>query len=229
MSTYLLQSEQLTKHYHDGPSKVVAVQDVSLSVEPGEVIMIMGPSGSGKTTLLSMLGCLLTPTSGRLIVKGQEVTDLPQRKLPEVRLQHFGFVFQSFNLLPALSALENVEIALNLAGVKGKAARQKAEALLVSLGLSDRLHFRPRKLSGGQKQRVAIARALANEPALILADEPTANLDRKSGIAVVETFKELVANKRRSVIFVTHDARVERIATRVLYLEDGILTTREQG
>lgn len=225
MSTYLLQSEHLTKHYQEGPSKVVAVEDVSLAIEPGEVVMIMGPSGSGKTTLLSMLGCLLTPTSGRLIVNGQEVTNLPEHKLPQVRLQHFGFVFQSFNLLPALTAIENVEIALNLAGIKGKAAQQKAEALLVSLGLSDRLHFRPQKLSGGQKQRVAVARALANEPTLILADEPTANLDRKSGQALVETFQDLVADKRRSIVFVTHDARVERIATRVLYLEDGVLTT----
>ena len=135
--------------------------------------------------------------------------------------RHFGFVFQGFNLLASLTALENVQAALNVAGLRGKQARQRAEELLVGLGLKERLHFHPNKLSGGEKQRVAIARALANDPPLILADEPTANLDRKTGYAVVEIFRELVENEHRSVIFVTHDARVESAATRVLYMEDG--------
>ena len=226
MDTYLIQAQNLTREYGTGHAQVTAAKDISLAVEPGEVVMIMGPSGSGKTTLLSMLGCLLKPTGGRLLVNGEDVTSLPERRLPHVRRKNFGFVFQSFNLLTSLTALENVQVALNVAGVRGKQARRRAEELLVRLGLGERLHFHPNKLSGGEKQRVAIARALANDPPLILADEPTANLDRKTGHAVVETFRELVQEDGRSVVFVTHDTRVEDIATRVLFIEDGRLNGR---
>jgi putative ABC transport system ATP-binding protein len=159
----------------------------------------MGPSGSGKTTLLTMIGGLLHPTSGSVVVQGVDITTLPESRLADVRRERVGFVFQTFNLLEALSAVENVELALNVAGVAGRSARERAESLLVDSGLSHRLHFRPRVLSGGEKQRVSIARALANAPLLILADEPTANLDSKHG----------------------HDHRIREIADRVLWLEDG--------
>ncbi|MBI2237871.1 MAG: ABC transporter ATP-binding protein, partial [Actinobacteria bacterium] len=181
MEEFAIRAERLEKVFGEGDVQVRAVQGVDLEVRRGEVVLIMGPSGSGKTTLLSMLGAMLRPTSGRISVDGVDLVALPESRLPEFRSRRFGFVFQDFNLLSALSAVENVEFALNLAGASGTRSRERAERLLRDFGLRERLHFRPEKLSGGEKQRVAIARALANEPAVILADEPTANLDSKIG------------------------------------------------
>ncbi len=221
MNELAVRAQALTKTFGEGAVQVRAVRGVDLDVRPGEVVLIMGASGSGKTTLLSMLGAMLRPTSGRVEVDGVDLATLPERKLPEFRTRRFGFVFQDFNLLSALSAEENVEFALNLAGVTGHRARNRARHLLDGLGLAGRRQFRPDKLSGGEKQRVAIARALANEPAVILADEPTANLDSKIGREIARLLRHIATEEQRSVVIVSHDARLKEIADRVLWLEDG--------
>ena len=211
----------LTKTYGDGDLAVDAVRHVDLEVDAGEVVLIMGPSGSGKTTLLLMLGAMLRPTSGSITVEGTDLAHAPERTLPPLRATHFGFVFQDFNLLTALDAFENVELACNLAGVHGRAARSRATELLTRLGLGQRLHARPDQLSGGEKQRVAIARALANDPPIILADEPTANLDSGHGREIGRLLRALATDDRRSVVIVSHDDRLREIADRVLWLADG--------
>jgi len=216
-----LQVTHVTKHYGSGATEVTAVRDVSLSVAPGEVVLIMGPSGSGKTTLLSMLGALLKPTEGTIQLDGETVSRLAENRLPDIRLKKFGFVFQDFNLLSALTVLENVAIVVELAGSRNGVARKKTAALLTELGLGERLNFLPEKLSGGEKQRVAIARALVNDPALILADEPTANLDSKIGHEIMRLLRRIAKEQDRSVVIVSHDQRIKDIADRVLWLEDG--------
>jgi putative ABC transport system ATP-binding protein len=216
-----LSVHDLTKTYGEGDLAVAAVRQVDLDVEPGEVVLIMGPSGSGKTTLLLMLGAMLRPTSGTITVEGVDLATAAERSLPPLRAEHFGFVFQDFNLLSALSALENVELACNLAGLRGHPARKRATELLTRLGLGDRLRFRPDQLSGGEKQRVAIARALANNATIILADEPTANLDSAHGRDIARQLRQLATDDGRSVIIVSHDDRLREIADRVLWLEDG--------
>jgi putative ABC transport system ATP-binding protein len=221
MSDIALSAHDLEKRFGEGDVEVRAVRGVDLDVTRGEVVLIMGPSGSGKTTLLSMLGAMLRPTSGTIHVDGVDLASLPERKLPIFRARTFGFVFQDFNLLSALTAEENVEFALNLAGVSGSASRMRAEALLTEFGLGERLSFRPEKLSGGEKQRVAIARALANEPAVVLADEPTANLDSKIGHEIARLLQRTARDDNRSVVIVSHDPRLKDIADRVLWLEDG--------
>ncbi|GAB4430375.1 MAG: ABC transporter ATP-binding protein [Chloroflexi bacterium OHK40] len=221
MSEPLFVAEALTKRYGSGAAEVVAVRDVSLSVAPGEIVLIMGPSGSGKTTLLLMLGALLRPTAGKLWVRSTLVSGLPERKLPDVRLRQFGFVFQDFNLLSALSALENVAVVAELAGIGGGQARKRAAHLLGELGLGARLHFLPEKLSGGEKQRVALARALINDPAVVLADEPTANLDSKIGREIMRLLQRVAREQGRGVVIVSHDQRLKETADRVLWLEDG--------
>ena len=221
MNNIALLAENVAKRFGQGRTEVTAVKDVSLELRKGEVTLIMGPSGSGKTTLLLMLGALLRPTSGRIAVDGNEISSLPEAKLPDVRIAHFGFIFQDFNLLSALTARENVEVVLNLAGVKGRAALERAEALLRGLDLDDRLDHRPDQLSGGEKQRVAIARALANDPSIILADEPTANLDSHIGHEVMRLLRNIAKEQGRSVVIVSHDQRIKDIADRVLWLEDG--------
>jgi putative ABC transport system ATP-binding protein len=221
MSTSTLQVTNVTKRYGFGTTEVTAVHDVTLSVAPGEIVLIMGPSGSGKTTLLSMLGALLKPTEGKIHLNGDVISDLAENRLPDIRLRQFGFIFQDFNLLSALTALENVAIVAELAGSKNKAAREKAKTLLTDLGLAERLNFLPEKLSGGEKQRVAIARALVNDPALILADEPTANLDSKIGHDIMRLLRKIAKEQGRSVVIVSHDQRIKDIADRVLWLEDG--------
>src|SRR5512136_1443492 len=221
MSAPTLQIAHITKRYGSGATEVTAVQDVSLSVSPGEVVLIMGPSGSGKTTLLSMLGALLKPTEGAIQLDGETLSRLAENRLPDIRLRKFGFVFQDFNLLSALTVLENVAIVAELAGSKNGTARKKAAVLLTELGLGGRLNFLPEKLSGGEKQRVAIARALINDPALILADEPTANLDSKIGHEIMRLLRSIAKEQGRSVVIVSHDQRIKDIADRVLWLEDG--------
>ena len=221
MSITALAARQLDKTFGEGATKVHAVRNLDLDVEAGEVVLIMGPSGSGKTTLLSMLGAMLRPTSGEIVVDGNDLAAIPESRLPKLRATTFGFVFQDFNLLGALTALENVEFALNLTGVRGKAAHERAAALLTRLGLAERLSFRPDQLSGGEKQRVAIARALANEPPVILADEPTANLDSKIGHDIARLLRTIATEEKRAVVMVSHDTRLRDVADRILWLEDG--------
>ncbi len=221
MDEIAIRARALTKTFGEGAVQVRAVRGVDLEVRRGEVVLIMGASGSGKTTLLSMLGAMLRPTSGSIEVDGVDLATLPERKLPAFRTRRFGFVFQDFNLLSALSAQENVEFALNLSGVTGHRARDRARQLLDGFGLAGRRQFRPSKLSGGEKQRVAIARALANQPAVILADEPTANLDSKIGHEIARLLRRIATGQGRSVVIVSHDTRLKEIADRVLWLEDG--------
>lgn len=184
-------------------------------------MLIMGPSGSGKTTLLMMLGALLKPSEGTIHLDGNEISALAENRLPAIRLRHIGFIFQDFNLLSALTALENVALVAQLAGIQLREARQRASTLLTDLGLGHRLGFLPEKLSGGEKQRVAIARALVNDPALILADEPTANLDSKIGHEIMRLLRRISKEQGRSIVIVSHDQRIKDIADRVLWLEDG--------
>ena len=221
MNTATLHVDHVSKVYGAGQTQVQAVQDVSMTVAPGEIVLIMGPSGSGKTTLLSMLGALLRPSEGRITLNGVDLTSAGEGRLPGIRLRQFGFIFQDFNLLSALSALENVAIVAQLAGLRNGAARDKAARALEALGLGGRLDFLHEKLSGGEKQRVAIARALVNDPALILADEPTANLDSKIGHEIMQVLRRIAKEQGRSVVIVSHDQRIKDIADRVLWLEDG--------
>ncbi|MBE0611563.1 MAG: ABC transporter ATP-binding protein [Dehalococcoidia bacterium] len=223
MSSPLLVRD-ISKSFGSGDSKVRAVDRVSFQVEEGEVVVIIGPSGCGKTTLLSMLGCLLRPASGEISILGEEVTGLSERRRARFRLWHIGFVFQSFNLISALNATENVEIALNLAGVTGTAARRRVTGLFELLDLTQRASIRPNDMSGGEQQRLAIARALANRPDIILADEPTASLDSHAGRAVMELMQSAVkAGETKSLVVVTHDLRILDVANRVLAMEDGVV------
>jgi putative ABC transport system ATP-binding protein len=219
----LLAVDGLTKTFGEGRTLVRAVDGVSFETDAGEIALIMGPSGSGKTTLLTMVGCLLRPDAGQVRIAGTDVSALPPAELPRIRRRLVGFVFQTFNLLEALSAQENVEVALNVAGVTGHAARRRARDLLVEAGLEGRLDFHARDLSGGEKQRVSIARALANHPPLLLADEPTANLDSRHGHEVMELLRDLARKEGSAVVVVSHDPRLHEIADRVLWLEDGRL------
>lgn len=217
---------ELTKTYSSGSSAVRALDRVSLDVLSGEVMMLMGPSGSGKTTLLSIMGCILRATSGSVRIRDREVTGLSEKQLPRVRLDSIGFIFQGFNLFPTLTAGENVEISLDLKGVRGKTARLRARQLLDQVGLGDKHRSFPADLSGGQKQRVAIARALAGDPEIILADEPTAALDSASGRTVMEMLRDLARRRSRAVVIVTHDNRVLEFADRIVHIEDGKLDER---
>ncbi len=228
MTTPLLRIEGLTKVFGSGRTEVVAVDDVELVTDRGEITLVMGPSGSGKTTLLTMLGCLLRPTAGRIELDGLDVTALPPRELTRVRRTRVGFVFQTFNLLDALTAQENVEVALNVNGVDGVAAADRARELLEDAGLHGRLDFRAQSLSAGERQRVAIARALANDPPLLLADEPTANLDSRHGREVMSLLRELALQRRRGAVVVSHDERLRAIADRIVWLEDGRITAVEE-
>lgn len=213
----------VNKIYGKGNAAVHAVTDVNFKVEQGDVTLIMGPSGSGKTTLLSISGALLKPTDGSVYINGTEITKLSEKALPGIRLKNIGFIFQAFNLLSALSVMENVELTYNLLGLNRQIAKKKAVEILSELGLKNRLDHYPDEISGGEKQRVAIARALAAEPNLILADEPTGNLDSKSGHHVVELLHNIAKDRGSAVVVVSHDMRIMDIADRVLRLEDGRL------
>lgn len=220
---YNLAAEDVTKTFREGRETVNVLKGASLNLSPGEVLALEGPSGSGKTTFLSILGCLLSATSGRVHVAGKPVDAAKAASLQAIRRQHIGFVFQQFNLFPALNALENVEYALNLKGVAGDEATEQATELITRIGLADRAQFLPRDLSGGQKQRVAIARALAASPSVVLADEPTANLDASVAAQVLDLFRDLARREGRSLLIVTHDPKVRRVADRVVHIEDGRL------
>ena len=216
----------LTKTYGEGGAVVRAVEDVSFTVARGEIVLVQGPSGSGKTTLLAMCGALLRPDRGTVWIGDVDVTALPERALPEVRLRRLGFVFQSANLLTNLTALENVQVVIEAAGVARRVAEARALELLARLRLGERAHSLPRQLSGGEAQRVAIARALANDAPLLLADEPTANLDSRAGYQLMHTLELLAKEHQTTVLAVTHDQRIEDVADRVLWLEDGALSHR---
>jgi putative ABC transport system ATP-binding protein len=211
----------VTKNYDEGSTKTLALDGVDLTVNRGEVTLLMGPSGSGKTTLLSIMGCILRPTSGQVLLGGKDVTSLREADLPAVRLRHIGFVFQGFNLFPTLSAGENVELSLGLKGVKGSEAQDEALRLLTLVGLAEKYNAFPADISGGQKQRVAIARAVAGSPEVILADEPTAALDSHTGKTIVEMMAKLAHDEDRAVVIVTHDNRLIDYADRIVRLEDG--------
>ena len=219
----LIQVRGVTKTYGSGDSAVHALHPTDLDVQAGDVLLMCGPSGSGKTTLLSIMGAILTATSGSVKLLGQEIVGIKESRLPDIRLSNIGFIFQGFNLFPALTALENVEVALTLKGLSKSAARQRAQELLRQVGLGDRMKHHPADLSGGQKQRVAIARALAGDPKIILADEPTAALDSQSGQLVMETLSTLARDRGRAVVIVTHDSRVLHYGTRMVHIADGRL------
>lgn len=216
----ILEAKQVEKHFSDGRENIAVLRGIDFDVERGEIVALEGPSGSGKTTFLSILGCILTPTGGTVTIDGQQVT---AGKLTEIRRRSLGFVFQQFNLFPSLTAVENVEYALNVKGVRGRDAAAEAARVIEAVGLADRRHFLPRDLSGGQKQRVAIARALAGSAPILLADEPTANLDSQVGTQVLEMFRALAKEENRALVIVTHDPKVRSIADRVVKIHDGRL------
>lgn len=212
----------LKKIYSMGAEKIRAVDGVSLRVERGDFVSIMGPSGSGKSTLLNLLGCLDTPTEGSYMLSNQEVRGLDDRELARIRNREVGFVFQSFNLLPRLNAVENVELPLIYAGLHKKERRAKAEEVLHTVGLGERLTHLPGELSGGQCQRVAVARALVNDPSLVLADEPTGSLDSKTGEEILQLFTEL-NEKGHTMVIVTHEEEIAERTSRVLVMRDGAI------
>ena len=211
------------KTYGTGETTVHALRDATLDIRAGEVTLIEGPSGSGKTTLISILGLLLTPSAGEVWIEGQNVAGLGERALPGLRARNFGFVFQGFNLFPALTALENVAMAIQMKHAKAKDPKGEARRLLEQVGLASRIHHLPADLSGGQKQRVAIARALGGNPPILVGDEPTAALDTKTALSVMELLRELASTAGRAVVVVPHDPRLERFADRVVRVEDGLI------
>jgi putative ABC transport system ATP-binding protein len=225
--TFILRADHLVKTFGRGHATVRAVDDVTLGVARGEMVVIMGPSGSGKTTLVSMLGALLSPDSGTIAIDDVEITSLDEAGLAALRARKIGFIFQSFNLLEALTVLDNVLFPAHLAPGGVKAARPHAEALLKRLNLWQRRDARPNTLSGGEQQRVAIARALVNRPRLVFADEPTGNLDSQSGQEVMMILYDIARDEGCSVVLVTHDQRVVDVADRILWLEDGALRDRK--
>lgn len=216
-----LRMKGVTKIYGVGQIQVRAVDDVQFEAWPGEIVLIMGPSGSGKTTLITMAGCLLRPTQGSIEIDGEEINTAKEDLLTKIRKEKIGFIFQSFNLLQNLNVFENILVPLGLAGVKRDLANKKALGLINTFDLFQRKDFRPARLSGGEKQRVSIARALANDPKLILADEPTANLDSKRGREVMRLLGSVAKNMGKTVVIVSHDERLREIADRILWLEDG--------
>lgn len=221
-----IETHGLSKTYGSGDVAVAAVKNVDLQLHEGKVIGLFGPSGSGKTTLLSMLGCLLRPTEGSLQLYGTDITSLHEKDLPQIRKKYVSFIFQGFNLFPALTAFENVLLALHVKGERGLAAKKRTNKILEEVGLADRGNFLPRDLSGGQKQRVSIARALATASPVILADEPTANLDHINGRKVMNMLRVLATQKAKCVIVATHDIRIADLFDHVLQMEDGQIIKR---
>lgn len=224
----IISVKNLIKTYETGEIKVQALGGINLDFAQGGFTAVVGPSGSGKTTFLNMLGGLDKPTDGEILVDRVPVSSLKGSKLVEYRLRNIGFVFQSYNLIPVLSAIENVEFIMHLQGIPKSTRRKRAEELLVSVGLGDRMNSRPSQMSGGQQQRVAVARALASKPRFILADEPTANLDSKSAQTLLEIMEKLNREESITFIFSTHDARVMNKARRIVTMEDGMIVKDEE-
>lgn len=225
----MLAVENIKLTYGKGRAAVCALDDVSLKFQAGQLVLVMGPSGSGKTTLLSILGCLLKPDSGRVFMKGREVTNLSEDKRGKLRQQNIGYIFQAFRLFRSLSALDNVLLAMGIAGRKGRDAKETARQALETVGLADRAHLKPKELSGGEKQRVAIARALINDAPIILADEPTASLDGKAGHQIAEMMLAIAEAQKRLVVVVSHDPRLVGFGHRLVKMQDGQLISDEQN
>ena len=224
MNNLVVDANDLIKTYTMGDVEVHALRGLSVQITRGEVVSIMGPSGSGKTTLMNILGCLDRPTSGDYTLDGESVAQLNDEQLARIRNQKVGFVFQSFNLLPRSTALTNVELPLRYSPPNGRKRREMAEEALVAVGLGDRITHRPNELSGGQQQRVAIARALVNNPAIVMADEPTGNLDMKSGDEIMDVLLELNKERGTTLIIVTHDPEVAEMTERVITIRDGVVS-----
>jgi len=222
----IINIEHISKVYHLGVEEVQALRDVSLKIDKNEYLAIMGPSGSGKSTLMNMLGCLDTPTSGIYDFNGQSVSTMSDNELAQIRNKEIGFVFQTFNLLPRSDALHNVELPLVYAGLPYAERRERAKQTLIDVGLGDRIHHKPNELSGGQRQRVAIARALVSNPSIILADEPTGNLDSKIGEEIMQLFEE-IHSKGNTIILVTHEEYIAEHAARIIRLKDGLVEKDE--
>ena len=221
MSKWVVEAKDITKVYQMGEIEVHALRGLSVNIAPGEIISIMGPSGSGKSTLMNILGCLDRPTSGDYHLNGESVATLNDDQLAEIRNRGVGFVFQSFNLLPRATALANVELPMRYAVLNGRNRKQVAKEALTAVGLSDRIYHRSNELSGGQMQRVAIARALVNNPAIIMADEPTGNLDTQSGEEIMTLLKNLNRDRGTTLIIVTHDPEIAELTNRVISIRDG--------
>jgi putative ABC transport system ATP-binding protein len=223
----LIRLQNISRRYQMGAETIHALRGVSLEIEPAEYVAIMGPSGSGKSTLMNLIGCLDSPSSGRYELNGVDVSELDDNRLADIRNKEIGFVFQTFNLLPRSHALHNVELPLIYSGMTAEERRKVALEALSQVGLSDRVHHKPNELSGGQRQRVAIARALVNQPSLLLADEPTGNLDSKTGVEILGLFHELW-EKGHTIIVVTHEEGVARSARRILRIRDGLIASDER-
>jgi putative ABC transport system ATP-binding protein len=221
MTKWVVEAKDITKVYQMGEIEVHALRGLSVNIAPGEILSIMGPSGSGKSTLMNILGCLDRPTAGEYQLNGESVATLNDDQLAEIRNKGVGFVFQSFNLLPRATALANVELPMRYAVLNGRNRKQVAIEALEAVGLGDRIHHRPNELSGGQMQRVAIARALVNNPAIIMADEPTGNLDTQSGEEIMTLLKNLNKDRGTTLIIVTHDPEIAGLTNRVISIRDG--------
>lgn len=227
-SAPVLEATNIVKELGQGAGLVRALKGVDVTIKAGELTLLMGPSGSGKTTLLSILGCILSPTSGNVCIAGTDTEGLDAEELAEVRRKHIGFVFQTYNLFPTLNAEENVRLALDVRGRKGRMALDQAREALTKVGLSHKFRSYPGNMSGGEQQRVAVARALASQPSLLLADEPTAALDSENGQAVMALLAELAKDKSRAVLAVTHDHRTLPYADRIIHIEDGLIVDDER-